>query len=80
MKVCMVRTMGIDLQGFLEKFVWTLYELNSNKLLFLMIFIMCCLLPLNRGRRFAGDIVGHAGDTRNLIDNAVGYRLHQLIG
>jgi hypothetical protein len=28
------------------------------------------LLPLNGGRRLAGDIVGHAGDAVDFIDDA----------
>ena len=38
------------------------------------------LLPLNRGGRLTGNIVGDAGNTGDLVDNAIGYRLHQLIG
>ena len=53
MKVCMVRTIRIDLQGFLEKFVWTLYGLNFYNLLFLLVFILRYLLPLNSRRWFA---------------------------
>ena len=80
MKVCMVRTMGIDLQGFLEKFVWTLYGLKIYKLLFLLIFILRYSLPLNRGGRLSGDIVGHAGNAGDLVNNAVRDGFHQFIG
>ena len=47
MKVCMVGMMGIDLQGFLDDFVWTLYGLNISKLLIIFVFIFRYLFPLN---------------------------------
>ena len=38
------------------------------------------LLPLNRGGRLTGNIVGDAGNTGDLVDNAVRYGLHEFIG
>ena len=52
MKVCMVNMRGIDLQGFSEKFVWTLDGLNIYKPLFLLVFILRYLLPLHNSAIF----------------------------
>lgn len=37
-------------------------------------------LPLDGGRRLAAHVVGHAGDAGDLVDDAVGDLLQQLVG
>lgn len=37
-----------------------------------------CLLPLDGGRRFSGDVVGDSGDPFHLVDNASGQQIEKL--